>query len=286
MSQDTPYLLQGITQLATESSTLISSSKYLNNPALRDWIAQEFMRRNGPDLPVPSGAYRLSGIIRDMQDVGMINEMLEQERKRLPELDRFLSEGFVSTYDRADLKQYPPESVAGIFYTIITAGDYQVNIVPPWEPKSAYELYLLRSGQVHDMEHIITGGAFDSPGEVTVAFARLENIYKFFSPELASELTVMGFLGGLRFLTRTVMHYPQAFHDMFGAMERGRRVGQASDLFVLSRYEDVFHLPPAEARKVLGVREVDDSIDTTRAHRIWNELPVDDLDSPISRTGY
>jgi len=276
MAQDIPYLLRGITQLTTDSSTLISSSKYLNNPALREWLSQELLRRNGKDLPVPSGAFRLSQIIKDMQDFDMINDMFEQERKRLPELDRFLSEGFVSSYTRDDLKQYPPESVAGLFYTIMTEGDYQVDIVPPWEPKTHYELYLLRSGQVHDMEHIITGGPFDSPGEVVTAFARLENVHKYFSPELASELTVMGFFGAFRFLTRTVMHYPQVWHDMFGAMERGRRVGKASDLFVLSRYEDVFHLTPAEARKVLGVREVDDTVDTTRAHRIWNELPVDD----------
>lgn len=275
MADDVPYLLRGITQLATDSSTLISSSKYLNNPLLRDWIAQEFLRRNGPDLPVPSGAFRLAGIIREMQDFDRISDMIEQERKRLPQLHAFLSERFVSTYTRDDLKQYPPESVAGIFYKIMTEGNYQVDIVPPWEPKNAYELYLLRSGQVHDMEHIITGGAFDSPGEVTVAFARLENVHKYFSPDLASELTVMGFLGGLRFLTRTVLHYPGAFHDMFGAMERGRRVGRASDLFVLARYEEVFHLTPAEAREVLGVRDVDDSVDTSRAHRIWNELPVE-----------
>ena len=278
MAQDIPYLLRGITQLTTASSTLISSSKYLNSPELREWLSQELLRRNGADLPVPSGAFRLSGIIKELQDFGAISEMLEQERRIFPELDRFLSEGFVSSYTREDLAHYPPESVAGIFYKIMTEGDYQVDIVPSWEPQNNYELYLLRSGQVHDMEHIITGGAFDSPGEVTTAFARLENVHKYFSPELASELTVMGFFGAFRFLTRTVLHYPQVWQDMFGAMERGRTVGKASDPYVLARYEDVFHLTPTEARKVLGVREVDDTVDTTRAHRIWNELPP--LDAP------
>lgn len=273
VTDEVPYLLRGITPLTTESSVLVSSSKYLNNPALRDWLSQELLRRNGKDLPVPSGAFMLANIIKEMQDFDRISDMLEHERKRLPQLDRFLSERFVSTYTREDLKDYPPESVAGIFYKVMTEGDYQVDIVPPWEPRNNYELYLLRSGQVHDMEHIIAGGPFDSPGEVVTAFARLENIHKYFSPELASELTVMGFLGAFRFLTRTVLHYPQVWHDMFGAMERGRRVGKASDLFVLARYEDVFHLTPAEARKVLGVRDVDDTVETTRAHRIWNELP-------------
>ena len=145
--------------------------------------------------------------------------------------------------------------------------------MPPWEPKNAYEYYLLRSGQVHDFEHIITGGAFDSVGEVVTAFARLECIHKFFSPELASELTVMGFFGAFRFLTRTVLHYPQVWHDMWAAVGRGQEVGRASDCYVLARYEPVFHLTPAEAREALGIRNVDDSVDTTEASRIWNELP-------------
>lgn len=273
MADDIPYLLRGITQLTTASSTLISSSKYLNNPALRDWLAQELLRRNGSDLPVPSGAFRLSQIIREMQDFGRISEMLEAERKRLPELDRFLAEGFTSTFNRDDLAQYPPNSVAGIFYKVLTEGGYQVDIVPPWTPANHYELFLLRSGQIHDFEHIITGGAFDSVGEVTTAFARLESIYKFFSPELASELTVMGFFGAFRFLTRTVLHYPQVWHDMWGAVERGRRVGIASDCYVLAQYEPVFHMTLPEARAALGVREADDSVDTTNASRVWNELP-------------
>jgi hypothetical protein len=33
---ETPYLLRGINQLTTDSSILVSSSKYLNNPQLRD----------------------------------------------------------------------------------------------------------------------------------------------------------------------------------------------------------------------------------------------------------
>lgn len=273
MADDVAYLLRGITELTTASSTLISSSKYLNNPALRDWLAQELLRRNGSDLPVPSGAFRLAQIIREMQDSGAISEMLEAERKRLPELDQFLAEGFSSSYKREDLAQYPPKSVAGIFYEVMTEGGYQVDIVPPWKPSNAYEQYLLRSGQVHDFEHIITGGAFDSVGEVTTAFARLECVHKFFSPELASELTVMGFFGAFRFLTRTVLHYPQVWHDMWGAVERGRKVGIASDCYILARYEPVFHLTVPEARAVLGVREADDSVDTTNAARIWNELP-------------
>ena len=70
---DIPYLLRGITQMTTASSTLISSSRYLNNPRMREWVAQELLRKNGPDLPTPSGAYQLSFIIKEMQNYAEID---------------------------------------------------------------------------------------------------------------------------------------------------------------------------------------------------------------------
>src|ERR1700688_4201619 len=73
---DIPYLLRGITQMTTASSTLISSSRYLNNPRMREWVAQELLRKNGPDLPTPSGAFKLSGIIKGMQNYAEMDAML------------------------------------------------------------------------------------------------------------------------------------------------------------------------------------------------------------------
>ncbi|MDB5392578.1 MAG: hypothetical protein JWM91_84 [Rhodospirillales bacterium] len=267
---DIPYLLRGITQMTTASSTLISSSRYLNSPRMREWVAQELLRKNGPDLPTPSGAFILSGIIKEMQNYAEIDAMMEEERKHNAALDRFLSERFVSSYTLDDLSQYPPDSVAGLFYKQLHDGNYQVNIVPPYEAKGNYDYFLLRSGQTHDLEHIITHGNFDSLGEVVVGLAKLENIYKHFSPELACELAVMQFFASFRFIARTALHYPQVWHDTWAAVERGRKVGMASDAYVLAKYEDVFHLTPVEARKILGVREVDDSVDTTVPSRIWD----------------
>ena len=266
---DIPYLLRGITQMTTASSTLISSSRYLNSPRLREWVAQELLRKNGPDLPTPSGAYILSGIIKEMQDYAEIDAMMEAERKHNPTLDRFLTERFTSNYSLDDLSKYPEDSVAGRFYTQLHDGNYQVNIVPPWEAKGNYDYWLLRSGQCHDLEHIITGGGFDSLGEVVVGFAKLENIYKHFSPELANELAVMQFFTSFRFISRMACHYPTVWHDMWAAIDRGRRIGMASDLYLTSKYEDVFQLTPDEARKALGVRDVVE-VDTAAASRIWD----------------
>jgi ubiquinone biosynthesis protein COQ4 len=269
---DIPYLYRGIKLLQTDSSVLISSSRYLNNPALREWMATELLRRNGPDLPNPSGAYKLSFIIKEIQDFAHVDELFERERKTLPALDRFLSERFVSTYTKADLVQYPPGSLGGLYYRQLHDNDYQIDIVPAYEPKGHYDYWLLRAGQVHDWEHLITHGGFNALGEVTTGFARLENIYRHFSPELAGELAVMQFLLSFRFVTRTALHYPQVWHETWAALERGRAAGRASDPYVLARYEDLLQLSPAEARQALGVREVDASADTAAASRIWDGL--------------
>ena len=267
---DIPYMLRGITHLATESSTLISSSRYLNNPALRDWVATELLRKNGPDLPTPTGSYRVAGIIKDMQDYAKIDAMMEEERRHNAVLDGFLTERFVSRYTLEDLAAYPPGSVGRIFHDQLAQNKYQLQIVPPHEPSGHYDYLLLRFGQTHDLEHLIVNGGFDSLGEVVVGLAKLENLYKHFSPQLAGELAVMQFFASIRFLTRTALHYPQVWHDTWAAIERGRAVGKASDAYLLARYEPVFHLTPSEARKALGVRAVDEVADSTAASRIWD----------------
>ena len=266
---DIPYLLRGITQMTTASSTLISSSRYLNSPTMRDWVATELLRKNGPDLPTPAGAFKLSFIIKEMQNDAEIDAMMEEERKRLPELDQFLSERFVSKFTLDDLSKYPPDSVGGQYYKQLHDGNYQVDIVPPYEARGNYQYWTLRSGQTHDLQHIITHGGFDSLGEVVVGMAKLENIYKHFSPELACELAVMQFFLSFRFISRMALHYPQVWHEMWAAVERGRKIGIASDPYVLARYEEVMHLPPSEAREILGVREVEE-VDTAAPSRIWD----------------
>jgi ubiquinone biosynthesis protein COQ4 len=266
---DMPYLFRGIRPVSTASSVLVSSSKYLNDPAMREWVSTMLLRRNGPDLPTPSDGLKLANIIKGLQDFAAIDAMLEDERKRFPELDRWLSERFVSTFTAEDLAKYPPGSVANLFYRQLKDNDYQVNIVPPYEPKGHYEYWLLRSGQTHDFDHILGAGGFDSLGELVPGFMRLESLYRHFRPELAQELGVMQYFLSIRFLTRTALHYPHAWHEAWNAVERGQRVGRESGPFFLAKFEDVFHLTPAQAREQLGIRGVVER-DSSAASAIWD----------------
>jgi ubiquinone biosynthesis protein COQ4 len=266
---DIPYLLRGINPVSTASSVLISSSRYLNNAKLRDWVATELLRRNGPDVPTPSGAYRLNAIMKEIQDPEAIDALFAAERAKWPALDQWFRDRHIATYTREDLRQYPPGSVGGIYYRHLADNNYQVDIIPRYEPKGDFEYWALRSVQNHDLEHILGGGGFDSIGELVPGLLKLSYCYKFFSPALANELAVKQYFLSIRFMSRTALHYPECWQATWAAVDAGRRVGESSDAFFLAKYEDIFHLSPEAARDRLGIRNVVE-LDTAMISRVWD----------------
>ena len=267
---DIPYLARGIMPVGTDSSVLVSSSKYLNDPRLREWVAQIALQKNGPDYPPAAEMHELIGILADLRDYDRIEALFSAERKVNPKLDRWFSEGFVSNYELADMKDCPPGSLGGIMYKQFHDGGYEVQIVPPYEPKSQWEYYSLRSGQTHDFEHILTGGGFNYMGELVPYWFRLATVHKHIQDkELAGEMSAMGILGTTRYVVRTMLHYPQVWETALTCIRQGIDVGQQSDAFWMARMEDVWHLPLEKARAALGVRGAKD-LDTAREGEIWS----------------
>jgi len=265
---DYSYLMKGLTKVATHSSTLVSSSKYLNDPRIRDWVATHLLRKNGPDAPTPSDPMPLVLALREVQDVDHINELFARERRNNPALDAWFGAGYISSFKRADLSGYPPDSVGGIFYKQLMDNDLQVDIVPPYKPQNDYQYFFLRAGQTHDLEHILGGGGFDFIGEVVPYYMRLTNLFVHLSAELAGELSVFYMLSSTRILTRAVLHYPQTWLTVLDALERGAQVGRESGPLYSLRWEDVFELTPEEARARCGIRGVR-LADTAAASAQW-----------------
>ena len=266
---DIPYLARGLMPVETDSSILISSSKYLNNPRLREWLAMILLRRNGPDVPPPAEMYEFLPILDSLRDFDAIEEMFTQERKVNPDLDAWFSEGFISTYTIEDFKQYEPGSLGGIFYQQMTVGDYEIQITPWKEPETQLQFYNLRSGQTHDFEHILCGGGFNFMGELVPYWYRLTNVPKHMrNPHLAAEVNMIQIFGSLRYTVRTMLHYPEVWPTAVNAIQRGMKVGQQSDALFMKKLETVFHLPLAEAREALGVRGVED-VDTSQEGAFW-----------------
>lgn len=269
---DIPYLARGVNLLGTDSSVLVSSSKYLNNPALREWIAKIALRRNGPDFPPAAEMNELLPILAGLRDYDKIEAMITAERKVNPRFDAWFAEGFVSDYKIEDLKHCAPGTVGGIYYKVATEGNYEVQIVPNFQPRTQWEYYSLRSGQTHDYEHILTGGGFNYMGELIPYWFRLSTMHRHLhDQELAGEMSVMSILGTTRYVIRTMLHYPQVWNCALDCIQQGIRIGRESEPFWMAKMEDVWNVPLAEARERLGIRGAVD-LETQAEGDIWGEV--------------
>jgi ubiquinone biosynthesis protein COQ4 len=269
-----PYLAKGMRKVETESSVLVSSSKYLNNARLRDWVATHFLRRNGADRPTPSDNVELKKALAEVRDPAHVQELFERERKVNPRLDRWLSERFISRYTPADLARYPRGSLGELFYRTVVQPGFDYNLEADADPKSHYDFFWTRHLQTHDLEHIVCGGPVDQMGEIVVHWANVTNYFEHVGAELASEMANKILFGTLRFVMRSMLHYPDTWQTVTSAMQRGIRVGKASDALFMLRYEDVFHLPVEEARSALGVRDLGPDFETAGASAIFTEAAV------------
>lgn len=266
---DAPFLLRGVLPSPEVSDMMLSTSKYLAHPKLRDWVAMILLRSNGDYYKSELEMRDLPSILNELRDYERIEHLITEERKVNEPLDRWMSEGFISSYKIEDFKDYAPDTVGGLFHNYITTNAFPVYLMEWKQPKSQFEFFLLRSGQTHDFEHIICGGGFDYMGELVPYWFRLTNQFKHLkNKELAGELSVLYMLGSLRYTVRTMLYYPQVWETCVKCIQRGMKVGEESDALFMAKYEDVFHLTIAEARKAVGARGVED-VDTSQSDKIW-----------------
>jgi len=271
MTDDIPYILRGVEPIATDSSLLVSSSKYLNSARMRDWIAMVCLRRNGPDFPLPAELYEMVLLLNELQDQDRIEEMFTEERRVNPRLNAWFDEAYYSpALVAADYKDYPKGTVGHILYSQF--GDkYEVRISEDqFEPaKTQYEFYRRRQVQQHDLEHILTGGGIDALGELVPAYHRMANLPRFIkNQELAGELVSIHVLASLRYTVRTMLHYPQVWTHCLDAINRGIAGGLASDAFFMMKLEPLLDLPLEEARTAIGLKNIVDR-DTSEASAFW-----------------
>jgi ubiquinone biosynthesis protein COQ4 len=268
---EVPYLLRGVKRVTTDSSVLISSSKYLNHPRMREWMSTIALKRNGPDIPAQSEMYEVISIIYELQNNDEIDDMLTQERKVNPILDEWFHTWEPIDSSAENLKTMPEGSLGQIFYRDILQSGYETEIFKRPPPVTQYEIFKHQIGPLHDFEHILTGGDFNYMGELVPGWARLTSFFKHFkNPKLAGELILVVWCGLLRYQIRTLFNYPEVWPVAQNSIERGMRVGRESGPYFLGRVQDVLHLPLAEARKALDIHGAE-YVDTTAASMFWSE---------------
>jgi ubiquinone biosynthesis protein COQ4 len=272
MMDNLDYLMQRVSTVPVGSSVLTSTSKYLNHAGLRDWVVTHFLRRNGPDRGNEGDtADGLITAMAQLTDPDEVEALIERERGSNPVFRDWIDEAYIGPHSVAFFADCAPGTVGGIYHDCLVNHGFQVNLGrASLEPASRFEFIRFRMGQIHDFEHIITGGGFNTLGELVPYFVRLSNVHRHLSPELAGELTKFYVLGGYRFPVRAGLHYPQVYLTILDIMQRGIRIGLDSAPIFMARFEDVLHMTPVEAREALGVKHAED-LDTEEASRIFDD---------------
>jgi hypothetical protein len=55
----TPYFMRGLHKATGTTAALASTSRYLNDARIRDWVATHMLRRSEKDLPTHTDPYQL-----------------------------------------------------------------------------------------------------------------------------------------------------------------------------------------------------------------------------------
>jgi ubiquinone biosynthesis protein COQ4 len=272
IQSNSSYFLGAIRHVATNSSLLVSSSKYLNDAQVRDWLVTQFLRRNGPDVPAYSDTSNgLIPALARLRDVEKLDRLIAEEKEKNPKFRAWLEKQPVCRHTKEDFAEYAPETFGGIYHRHVVAQGYLMNLgwkIP--DVMSDREYILFRSGQMHDFEHILTGGGFNTLGELLPLFLRLSNFHAHFSLDLASELFPLYVFAGVRMVMRSALHYPETWPTVLDLIQRGLHIGQNSECLLMAEIESAFHLPLDEARRALGVVGAVD-IDTEAASRIFDD---------------
>lgn len=278
VSSESPvFYLNGRKSIPTPSSVLVSSSRWLNDARIREWVTTECLRRNGHDYPLLYGLPTLAAAVDEVRDTDHAERLIAEERAKNPTLDRWFSERFASTYTRKDLEQYPAGSIGRQLYDYMTQYDLSPQLDPrlmadpSWTPKHDIEYFNLRSGQTHDFYHILGEIGFSVVAEYFIAGVTTGNAFAHVSPELAGEFQTMNTLIMFPWMFRTMLHYPQAWPTLWRNFSYGYEIGQQSDMLFTARYEELLDRSPAEAREALGWRGFKGPTDSKDASLVFGE---------------
>ncbi|WP_336951165.1 Coq4 family protein [Sphingobium aromaticivastans] len=239
-----------------KSSVLISNSRYLNNPRMRDIYAQMGLKRDSGDLP---GAYlipELNRAIAEEMDMPRLYELLAEEKARLPEFAQWLDAGFVSDWNACDLSGCAEGTVGATIRRFVEQSGMDIDFMFKDMPKDDFGYLLKRRVQNHDIEHMVTGLDPTPVGEIALIVANVVAISNYFIPEFAQMLSFQPLFLASTSLMRMNCHYPKAVPALLEGFALGYTLGmkQTKPLFML-RWEDHIHTAVSDVRRTLGFED-------------------------------
>lgn len=221
------YFNGAIKTISTESSVLISSSKYLNHAELRNLIAQEMLRRNGADLPNTAFIPEVAQILIMMEDFGRVMQLFEEEKVRLPKFAQWCEKRALADFKKAEVKECAPGTLGAALYDFMVNSGYELDIFyREIEVVNDLTFYLRQTALTHDIEHMVTGFGPNHGGEVALLTANLHSKARYFHPELANFFNRVQTYLKAKTIMKDGLYYPEAMALNLEAEFRGAEQGR------------------------------------------------------------
>lgn len=255
---DRDYFNGSIQRITTESSLLVSNSAYLNHPGLRALIAQEMLRRNGPDLPNTAFIPEVAQILHELEDMGQILRLFEQEKARLPRFREWLDRRQLSDFSLAEVKDSAPGTLGAALHNWMKSTGYQLDLFfQGLEVTDDFTYYLRQTSLTHDIEHMVTGFGPNHGGEVAMVTANMHARARYFRPELANFFNrVFAYLKAKTIL-KDALYYPEAMAVNLEAEFRGAEQGRNWKYpIMLAPWRDMADWQITDIREELGITPV------------------------------
>jgi len=251
------YLTGNAQPLTTESSILISSSKFLNSARLRDVVAHEALRKNGLDLPTTYLLPELAQAINEQVSYEDDLAAIHRERKLKPEFATWLDERFLSELSIEEIKDCAPGTLGNIVYQFAVRSGmdiaFQTNKTPI---KDDLQYYTRRSYQCHDVEHLVTGFEPNPYGESALVYFKAYLEGNYLSPEVAQIIHRALLSATALSFVQINLHYPVLVPHIVEAMHEGISLAKKCKKQLLYiKWEDYWDVQLHDVREELGLQD-------------------------------
>jgi ubiquinone biosynthesis protein COQ4 len=267
------YFNGGIKQITTESSVLVSSSKYLNNSELRNMVAQEMLRRNGPDMPNTAYIPEVAQSLMMLEDFGRIMALFEEEKARLPRFKEWCDKRALADFKKDEVKDCAPGTLGAALYDFMANSGYELDIFyREIQVVNDLTFYLRQTALTHDIDHIVSGFGPNHGGEIALLNATLHSKARYFHPELAAFFNRVPTYLKAKTLMKDGLHYPEAAALNLEAEYQGAIQGRNWNYpMMLAPWRDWTDWQIADIREELGINPVPPADLWADTNRLSNE---------------
>lgn len=271
------YFNGAIKSVSTESSVLISSSRYLNNAELRHLIGQEMLRRNGPDMPATAFIPEVAQQLMMLEDYPRIMALFEKEKARLPLFRQWCDNRLLSDFKKDEVRHCAPGTLGAALFNWMENSGYELDLFyREIEVVNDLTFYLRQAALNHDIEHMVTGFGPNHGGESALLNANLHSRSIYFHPELA------GFFNRIQVYLRSktamkdVLHYPAALVIQLEAEHMGSIQGRNWKYpIMLAEWRKMVDWQMADIREELNITPLPPEGMWEGSNRLCNECEPD-----------